>query len=59
MTDSKEEKMGEKTSLYCPVCEEELTFVWEAWSGEEFFGYPPQREYGWRCTTCGNKIRVP
>ncbi len=59
VTDIHDEKVGEKTSMYCSVCEEELTFVWVAWSGAEFFGYPPEQEYGWECSACGSKVRVP
>jgi hypothetical protein len=59
VTDAPDEKLGEKTSLYCSVCEEERTFVWAVWSGVEFFGYPPEKEYGWECTACGSKVRVP
>jgi len=59
VTEAPDKKLGEKTSLYCPTCEEELTFVWAAWSGVEFFGYPAEQEYGWECTVCGSHIRVP
>jgi hypothetical protein len=59
VTDARDEKLGEKRSLYCSVCEEERTFVWAKWSGVEFFGYPPEQEYGWECTACGSKVRVP
>jgi hypothetical protein len=59
VTESSGKKLGEKTSLYCHVCEEELTFVWSVWSGVEFFGCPPEQEYGWECSVCGNHIRVP
>lgn len=59
MTDAHDEKLGEKTSLYCVVCEEDRTFVWAKWSGVEFFGYPPEQEYGWECTACGSKVREP
>lgn len=59
VTDAAEEKLGDKASLYCSVCEEEQTFVWEAWNGVEFFGYPPAREYGWKCTACGSRVREP
>ena len=52
------EKLGDKTSLYCSVCEEERTFVWAVWNGVEFFGYPPEQEFGWECTSCGSRIRV-
>ena len=58
MTDALDEKLGDKTSLYCPDCEEERNFVWSAWNGVEFYGYPPEQEYGWECTTCGSKVRV-
>ena len=57
MSNANEEKVGEKTVLYCTVCEEERTFTWAAWSGMEFFGYPPRREYGWECTKCGGRVR--
>jgi hypothetical protein len=59
VTDAHDEKVGEKRSLYCSVCEEERTFVQVVWSGVEFFGYPPELEYGWECTACGSKVRVP
>ena len=59
MTDAPDERVGEKTSLYCSECEEEQTFVWAAWSGEEYFGYPAEREYGWECSACGSRVRVP
>lgn len=50
------EKIGEKKSLFCPDCEEETTFVWAEWSGEEYFGSPPEQEYGWECTVCGSRF---
>jgi hypothetical protein len=56
MTDSAERKAGDKMSLYCPDCREEQTFTWSAWSGEEFFGYPPKEEHGWQCTSCGCRL---
>jgi len=59
VTDALDEKLGEMTSLYCSVCEEERTFVWVVWSGVEFFGYPPEQEYGWECASCGSRVRVP
>ena len=59
MTEVPDKKLGDKTSLYCSDCEEEQTFVWAQWSGEEFFGYPPGQEYGWECTICGNKLLIP
>lgn len=58
MTVADDERLGEKTSLYCSDCAEERTFVWTVWSGVEFFGYPPTNEYGWECSACGNKVRV-
>ena len=58
VTNEPDEKLGEKTSLYCVVCEEEQIFVWAKWSGVEFFGYPPEQEYGWECTVCGSEVRV-
>ncbi len=57
MAHSKDREIGQKTSLYCSVCEEERTFRWTAWSGMEFFGYPPTEEFGWECTACGNRLR--
>jgi len=59
MTGFDDIKVGEKASLFCPVCEEERTFVWSAWKGTEFFGYPPEPEYGWVCTACGGKLLEP
>jgi hypothetical protein len=59
MTDRSAVELGEKRSLFCPDCEEERTFVWTAWSGDEYYGYPPEQEYGWECTVCGGKVRVP
>jgi hypothetical protein len=57
VTEAPDKKLGDKTSLYCHVCEEELTFTWAEWSGVEFFGYPPEQEYGWECTVCGSRIK--
>lgn len=57
MTHAYDEKLGEMSSMYCPDCEEEQTFVWAVWSGLEFFGYPPEQEYGWKCSICGNTFR--
>ena len=59
VTDADDEKLGEKRSLYCSVCEEERTFVWAKWSGMEFFSYPPEQEYGWECTAGGSRVQVP
>lgn len=59
MTDAPDEKLGEKTSLYCSGCEEERTFVWTVGSGVEFFGYPPEKEYFWECVICGSQVRFP
>jgi hypothetical protein len=59
VTDAHDEKVGEKRSLYCSVCEGERTFVRVAWRGVEFFGYPPEQEYGWECTACGSQVRLP
>jgi len=59
MTDADGRKPGEKTSLYCSVCEEEQTFVWAVWSGVEFYGSPPEEECGWECATCGSRVRLP
>lgn len=59
MTDAFDEKLGEKTPLYCPDCEEERIFVWAVWSGVEFYGYPPEQEFGWECSACGCKLREP
>ncbi len=59
MTDTNDERLGEKISLFCPDCEEERTFVWATWSGDAFYGYPAQREYGWECSICGSRVRVP
>jgi hypothetical protein len=56
VTEASDRKLCDKTSLYCPTCEEELTFVWAEWKGVEFFGYPPEQEYGWECTVCGSHI---
>lgn len=57
MTDTAERKAGDKRSLYCPDCREEQTFIKTAWSGEEFFGYPPGEEEGWECSVCGCRLR--
>ena len=59
MTDSEEDKLGEKTSHYCYDCAEERIFQWATWSGVAFFGYPATPEFGWQCTMCGNRLRVP
>ena len=59
MKDADDKKLDEKTSLYCEVCAEERTFVWVKWSGVEFYGYPPEQEYGWECTACGSKVLQP
>jgi hypothetical protein len=59
VTDAPDEKLGEMSSQYCVDCEEERTFVWAKWSGVGFFGYPPEQEYGWECTSCGSRVRVP
>jgi hypothetical protein len=56
VTDAPELRVGEKMSMYCSVCDEEVTFVWKKWSGEEFFGYPPTDEYGWECSACGGRV---
>lgn len=56
MTDVSERKLGEKISLYCSACEEERTFVWSAWSGTEYFGYPPSQEFGWECSVCASRV---
>jgi len=55
--DTCDKKLGEMSSMYCPDCEEERTFVWAVWSSVEFFGYPPEQEYGWVCSACGSKYR--
>ena len=59
MTESEDKELGKKSSRYCPDCEEEQIFVWAVWSGMEYFGYPPEQEYGWECTACGTKVREP
>lgn len=59
VTNTTDDKLGDKTVMYCSDCEEERIFVWAVWSGVEFFGYPPGQEYGWECTACGSKLRVP
>ncbi len=59
VTDERDKRLGEKTTLYCEVCEEEQTFVWTQWGGMEYFGYSPEREYGWECTVCGSKVPAP
>jgi hypothetical protein len=56
MTGTDRVKAGDKASLYCPVCEEERICEWSAWKGTEFYGYPPEEEYGWKCTTCGGRL---
>lgn len=56
MIDAVDEKIGEKTSLYCPECQEERTFVWSTWPGVEYYGYPPEYEYGWECSICGSRV---
>ncbi len=58
LTNTYEKKLGEKMSMYCSTCEEERIFVWTKWRGVEFFGYPPEQEYGWECTACGSKFSV-
>ena len=50
---------GRRRPCTVSVCEEERTFAWATWSGAEYFGYPPEQEYGWECTACGSKVRVP
>lgn len=57
MTNSEEERLGEKRSLYCTDCADEQIFKWATWSGVGFYGYPPAPEYGWECTMCGNRLR--
>ncbi|MDD2310298.1 MAG: hypothetical protein PHH91_12025 [Desulfuromonadaceae bacterium] len=52
--DGCDEKLGEVSFLFCPECKEERIFVWSAWSGMEFYGYPPEQEYGWKCSICGS-----
>lgn len=59
MIDASAEKIGEKKSLFCPDCEEERTFVWAVWDGDEYFGYPPAQEFGWECTVCGSRFALP
>ena len=59
MADEPVKKLGDKTVMYCSDCKEERPFVWAVWSGVEYFGYPPDQEYGWECTACGSKLRVP
>ena len=59
MIDASVEKIGEKKSLFCPDCEEERTFVWGTWDGEEYFGSPPAQEFGWECTVCGSRFLFP
>lgn len=54
MTKALDEKLGEMSLLFCPDCKEERVFVWAAWSGMEFYGYPPETEYGWKCTVCNS-----
>lgn len=57
MTGEHDKKPGEMASLYCPDCEEEQTFVWTVGSGVEYYGYPPEQEYGWKCSVCGSILR--
>jgi hypothetical protein len=57
MTDMADRDAGEKRSLFCPDCGEEQTFIQTVWSGEEFFGYPPGEEAGWKCSVCGCRLR--
>lgn len=59
VTDAPDKKLGEKTFMYCSDCDQERIFVWSAWSGEEYYGYPPEQEYGWKCSACGSKFREP
>jgi DNA-directed RNA polymerase subunit RPC12/RpoP len=59
MTQAFDEKLGEMSSIYCPACEEERTFVWALWNGDEYYGYPPELEYGWKCSACGSEFREP
>lgn len=54
MTHEDDKKLGEKSFLFCPDCNEERIFIWAVWSGMEFFGYPPVQEYGWKCSVCGS-----
>ena len=58
MTGAEEERIDEKTNLYCSDCSEERIFVWTTWNGVAFYGYPPLPEFGWECTMCGNRLRV-
>ena len=53
-----EDKLEEKTTLYCSDCAEERIFVWNTWDGVAYYGYPAQPEFGWECTMCGNRLRV-
>lgn len=57
MTEHSVRQVGEVRSLYCQVCGEERTFVWTAWPGMEFYGYPSAPEFGWECSGCGNRLR--
>lgn len=59
MNESSEAKPGDKCSLFCSVCSEERTFVWETWPGVEYYGYPPKQEQGWVCSSCGEKLPAP
>lgn len=54
MTHTGDKKLGEISFLFCPECKEERIFVWAEWSGVEYFGYPPEQEYGWKCSVCGS-----
>lgn len=59
MAKSLDRKLGEKSFFFCPDCKEERIFIWAVWSGMEFYGYPPQQEYGWKCTFCGSTYPDP
>lgn len=59
MTHEDDKKLGEKSFLFCPDCKGERIFTWEEWSGMEFFGYPPEQEYGWKCSVCGSTFSEP
>ena len=59
MIHEEDKKLGEKSFLFCPECKEERIFEWAAWSGTEFFGYPPGQEYGWKCSVCGSTFSEP
>ena len=58
MSDAENEKLGEKTALYCYDCAEERIFEWTTWSGVTYYGYPAASEFGWECTMCGNRLRI-